>query len=162
FSRNIAFNSGSPQALAVGSRDDFRKANDYVGNGSIPSNNIVLDSNRFYHPPGNQANIIQIGNGATNQNALITNNYMYRASGRVIWQKWSSDTFNGNVILGRNSRIYGVTNMIQATQTSGVGFSSYNWNNNTYYDPNSGNWYWAPTCSSGALMTFTGYRSCTG
>src|SRR5262245_18340090 len=35
FSRNIAFNSGSPQALAVGSRDDFRKANVYVGNGSI-------------------------------------------------------------------------------------------------------------------------------
>jgi hypothetical protein len=162
FSRNIAFNSASPIGLFNGPRaDNYRWANILLGNASLASTNIVLDSNRLYHPVGKRGNNIQLGFGADNVNATVINNYIIGGSEPILWKKWSAATVTGNVIRGNRATINSEDNMSSGLQTTGVNFNGYNWNNNTYYDPDNGGWYWN-VCNSGAAMTFAAYKTCLG
>ena len=151
FQNNVYFDCGGLSAVSGGE-------NLLIGGGR-PSNNIVVNGNFIYRRDGNMGGGLRVGYdyvGGINQNADIRNNYFACGTKFVSY----------NSIIFRNNTAVGPNTLITLFLTGVADVPAYNWNFNTYYCGETGQWgqlpFWRYKANAYSTLTsWPNWRSIT-
>lgn len=123
---NIIFNSGKISAPV-----DSGFSNILIG-GVVPADQIIVINNILYLPKDIKSTVNASFFFTSEDNGTITfqNNYVAGGSQNMWLQGWKSGTVTGNTFISSQ-------NLLTVGHASGVLFTAFNWNNNSYFGSDS-------------------------
>jgi hypothetical protein len=140
---NVSFNNGSVS-------HDEENPNILVGGGS-PAERVTITENYTFRTHPLDVNV-RLDYGEThNLDLICTNNYFVGGNGVLRLQDWERVTMTGNTF-------YGAGNLINFLLPNGADISSYQWNNNTYYQATD----WLSFVLRGQSMALPEWQRLTG